>query len=99
MGYFLYYLHIHVLSVIDSNLYQVKFQEELPCCSLTIIDYMTFDCPNRLVTSGIYEYTRNPMYLSFALIIIGIGLMMGSYSAIGFSFLYVVITDCWYKRY
>lgn len=31
------------------------------------------------VTSGIYHYTRNPVYLGFVLILIGLGLSMGTY--------------------
>ncbi len=31
------------------------------------------------VTSGIYHYTRNPVYLGFALILIGLGLSMGTF--------------------
>jgi len=33
----------------------------------------------RLVTSGVYRYTRNPIYLGFALMLIGIPLNTGSY--------------------
>ena len=32
-----------------------------------------------LVTSGIYRYTRNPIYLGFVLMLIGLPLTMGSY--------------------
>jgi protein-S-isoprenylcysteine O-methyltransferase Ste14 len=36
--------------------------------------------PNKsLVTSGIYRYTRNPIYLGFVLMLIGLPLTMGSY--------------------
>jgi protein-S-isoprenylcysteine O-methyltransferase Ste14 len=33
----------------------------------------------RLVTSGVYRYTRNPIYLGFVLMLIGLPLTMGSY--------------------
>jgi protein-S-isoprenylcysteine O-methyltransferase Ste14 len=32
-----------------------------------------------LVTSGIYRFTRNPIYLGFLLVVIGISLDSGSY--------------------
>lgn len=32
-----------------------------------------------LVTSGIYRYTRNPIYLGFVLMLIGLPLTMGTY--------------------
>ncbi|HET7142447.1 MAG TPA: isoprenylcysteine carboxylmethyltransferase family protein [Anaerolineales bacterium] len=33
----------------------------------------------RLVTSGIYRYTRNPIYLGFVLMLVGLPLSMGTY--------------------
>lgn len=33
----------------------------------------------RLVTSGVYGFTRNPVYLGFVLILIGLSLSIGSY--------------------
>ena len=35
----------------------------------------------RLVTSGIYAYTRNPIYLAFALIVVGLGLISQTWLA------------------
>ncbi|MBI5950082.1 MAG: isoprenylcysteine carboxylmethyltransferase family protein [Chloroflexi bacterium] len=36
--------------------------------------------PNKvLVTSGVYRFTRNPIYLGFVLILIGLPLTMGNY--------------------
>jgi len=31
---------------------------------------MTFDKPNMLVTDGLFQYSRNPMYLGFTLLLI-----------------------------
>lgn len=36
------------------------------------------DPPRRLVASGVYRYTRNPMYLAYLAIIIGEALLFGS---------------------
>ena len=33
----------------------------------------------KIVTSGVYRYTRNPIYLGFVLILIGLPLNMGNY--------------------
>jgi protein-S-isoprenylcysteine O-methyltransferase Ste14 len=29
------------------------------------------DCPDKLVTTGVFAYTRNPIYLAFALVLLG----------------------------
>jgi protein-S-isoprenylcysteine O-methyltransferase Ste14 len=34
--------------------------------------------PSALVTSGLYRFTRNPMYLGFILILIGTAILLGS---------------------
>lgn len=44
-----------------------------------IIPYKPASC---LVTSGIYRWTRNPMYLGLALIYVGVGGLLNSFAAI-----------------
>jgi protein-S-isoprenylcysteine O-methyltransferase Ste14 len=37
-----------------------------------------FSEPNMLITSGLYRFSRNPMYLGFGLILAGIALLLGT---------------------
>jgi protein-S-isoprenylcysteine O-methyltransferase Ste14 len=46
-----------------------------------------FDAPVRLVTDGVYGWTRNPMYLGAFLVLLGEGVIFSSIPIIFFSFL------------
>lgn len=60
----------------------------------------TFDEPHMLVTYGLYEKTRNPMYLGFAMALFGIAfLSQGSVSSFIMVILFIIITDQWYIKY
>ncbi|MCX7711953.1 MAG: isoprenylcysteine carboxylmethyltransferase family protein [Clostridia bacterium] len=60
---------------------------------------MTFDEPGLLVQDGIYNITRNPMYLGFVLFLLGIWVIMGSLSPLVVVVCFAVITDRWYIRF
>ncbi|WP_245692601.1 isoprenylcysteine carboxylmethyltransferase family protein [Sporomusa acidovorans] len=76
------------ISIIGSNLFQ-KLK----------ISVMTFDEPSVLVTNGLYQYSRNPMYLGFVLFILGSWLFMGSLSALLIALLFIVAMDLGYIRW
>jgi protein-S-isoprenylcysteine O-methyltransferase Ste14 len=54
------------------------------------------ETPQILVTNGLYRWTRNPMYLGFALVLLGVWLMLGALSPLMGVLLFVVVTDRWY---
>ena len=46
--------------------------------SKTTIDPIKFKKVNKLITSGIYKYSRNPMYLGLLMIIISTSIFFGA---------------------
>lgn len=46
------------------------------------IEIHTFKKPRQLVTSGLFEYTRNPIYLGFAISLTGLNIILGSLTPI-----------------
>ncbi|WP_419905485.1 methyltransferase family protein [Kiloniella sp.] len=56
----------------------------------------TFNRPDQLVTSGLFKYSRNPMYLGFAISTFGVGLYLGSLSPFLVVVLFIVVADRWY---
>jgi protein-S-isoprenylcysteine O-methyltransferase Ste14 len=57
------------------------------------------DTPTTLVTGGLYHFTRNPMYLGFALVLAGVWLMLGALTPIAGLLVFIVVTDHWYIAY
>lgn len=57
---------------------------------------LTFDEPGQFVTTGVFRVSRNPMYLGFALLLLGVSLLLRSMPAMGVFTAFVVITDRWY---
>jgi protein-S-isoprenylcysteine O-methyltransferase Ste14 len=47
----------------------------------------------KLVTSGIYRFTRNPIYLGFLLMVIGVPLNFGLYWGIGMVPFYIILVN------
>lgn len=60
---------------------------------------MTFDEPSVLVISGLYKYSRNPMYLGFVLFIFGVWAMLGSLAAFIVALIFSVVLDSYYIRF
>ena len=55
-----------------------------------------FKPAGKLVTDGVYGYSRNPMYLGLTLILIGAWIMLGAISPILGILIFVVVSGRWY---
>jgi protein-S-isoprenylcysteine O-methyltransferase Ste14 len=55
-----------------------------------------FDRPQKLVTDGMFRYTRNPMYLGLMIFLVGAWLLLGSLSPVVVVVAFVLIADRWY---
>ncbi|OOE38869.1 hypothetical protein BZG06_16035 [Salinivibrio kushneri] len=61
---------------------------------------MTFEEPTKLVTQGVFKYSRNPMYLGFAVAMLGAALLTGAaVTSLLLTLAFVLITDRWYIAY
>ena len=58
-----------------------------------------FSRPGKLVTDGLFRYTRNPMYLGLTIALGGAWLVLGSLSPGVFVVAFLLIADRWYIPY
>jgi protein-S-isoprenylcysteine O-methyltransferase Ste14 len=56
----------------------------------------TFKKPKQMVTTGLFQYSRNPIYLGFTLLLFGLTVLLGSLTPLLILILFVIITDKWY---
>lgn len=56
----------------------------------------TFDDPDVLVRDGAFDHTRNPMYLGFAVFLVGLAITLGSAIAFTGPLAFFIAADRWY---
>jgi len=61
-------------------------------------DLIPFRNVSALVTGGVYRYTRNPMYLGMALVLLGCAVTLGSSAALGVPLVFAAIIELRYIR-
>jgi protein-S-isoprenylcysteine O-methyltransferase Ste14 len=59
----------------------------------TTVNPMKPDSTSSLVVSGIYKYTRNPMYVGFALVLLGWAAFLSNLVALAFVPVFIVYID------
>ncbi len=55
-----------------------------------------FRTADKLVTDGVYQYSRNPMYLGLTLLLVGAWLLLGALSPIIGVLVFIVVSSFWY---
>lgn len=60
---------------------------------------MTFDRPDKLVMTGLFAWSRNPMYLGFAVCALGGAVALNAVTALGIAVLFCITLDRWYIRF
>jgi protein-S-isoprenylcysteine O-methyltransferase Ste14 len=56
----------------------------------------TFKEPRKLVTSGLFHYSRNPIYLGFAIVLTGFAFLFGNLISFLFPLLFIIVANVWY---
>jgi protein-S-isoprenylcysteine O-methyltransferase Ste14 len=51
--------------------------------------------PDKLVTKGIYRYSRNPMQLSVFILLVGVGIATASWVSLLLSVVYMIVPLLW----
>lgn len=59
-------------------------------------EIMTFGTPRNLVTDGLFAYSRNPMYLSMFLLVLGTALIVGHWAGLLMPMAFFLAANWWY---
>ena len=59
-------------------------------------EIMTFATPRSLVTTGLFRYSRNPMYLGFTLLLVGAALAVNTWCALLAPIVFFAAAQYWY---
>lgn len=56
----------------------------------------TFKKPRKLLKNGLFQYSRNPIYVGFILILIGLNILLGSVTPFLIVLVFIFVTNHWY---
>lgn len=67
--------------------------------SNTDTEVHTFKKPRKLVTNGLFEVSRNPIYLGFMISLVGVWILLGTLLPILGCLLFFLVSNSWYVPY
>lgn len=56
----------------------------------------TFKNPTKMITSGLFQYSRNPIYVGFTLTLLGVAIGMGSLTPFSLVLVFFIAANYWY---
>ena len=56
----------------------------------------TFKPPQKLVTTGLFRYSRNPIYLGFSIALFGVAIVLGNVIAFDGFLAFIIAVNLWY---
>ncbi len=59
----------------------------------------TFKKPRKLVTNGLFKFSRNPIYLGFTISLIGVWILLGTILPVIGILIFIVVTNNYYIPY
>lgn len=59
----------------------------------------TFKIPRKLVTNGLFKFSRNPIYIGFTISLIGVWILLGTALPIIGVLIFIVVTNNYYIPY
>ncbi len=63
------------------------------------VEVLKYTAQGRLITSGPYAYTRNPLYIGIVLIFLGAAVVLGSYAGVIAAIILFMFWDIWVRGY
>ena len=98
MHYIIYPFNLFGLQLLIIGLVMAQVNKKLFIKLKTNVH--TFEEPEKLVNTGFYKFSRNPMYLGFLISLIGMAIIyQGAISSFILVLIFFIIVDLWYIRF
>lgn len=87
------YNYIGVVFIAIGLIFTIKVRKQF---DKTDTEIHTFKKPRKLVTTGLFKVSRNPIYLGFTISLLGVWMLLGTLLPILGCLLFILITNYWY---